>query len=74
MITIKSKKAGFRRCGVAHPAVATSYPDKQFTKAELSLLQADPMLTVTVVTAHAGGADDDTEKTADPNAKGKAKK
>jgi hypothetical protein len=49
MIIITSKKAGFRRCGIAHPARATSHPDRRFSKKELAILQADPMLTVVVV-------------------------
>ena len=46
MITIKSKKDGFRRCGIAHPAAETTYPDDRFTIAELADLQAEPMLIV----------------------------
>lgn len=48
MITITSKQAGFRRCGVTHPATATEYADDRFTKDELQVLQAEPMLTVVV--------------------------
>lgn len=47
MIEIKSKKEGFRRCGVAHAREA-AYPDNRFTAAELAILQAEPMLTVTI--------------------------
>lgn len=48
MVTITSKKDGFRRCGVAHAATATEYQDGAFTKQELAELQAEPLLTVVV--------------------------
>jgi hypothetical protein len=48
MIVITSKIAGFRRGGVAHPAVATEYPDGHFTPEQLDALQAEPMLVVEV--------------------------
>lgn len=48
MITITSKKAGFRRCGIAHSDLATSYEDDAFTPEQLEILQAEPMLTVAV--------------------------
>ena len=48
MIKIKSKKAGFRRCGMAHPKEAVQYPDDRFSKEELAVLQAEPMLTVEI--------------------------
>jgi len=46
MIRITAKKDGFRRCGVAHPARPTEYPDDRFTKKELAVLKAEPMLVV----------------------------
>lgn len=46
MIRIMSKRAGFRRCGIEHPAVPVEYPDDRFTKNELAALTADPMLKV----------------------------
>jgi hypothetical protein len=49
MIRITSKQDGFRRCGVAHPKEATEYGDKAFTPEQLKLLQAEPMLTVTII-------------------------
>jgi hypothetical protein len=49
MIKIKSKKAGFRRCGVVHPAEFVEYPDGRFSKAEIAALRADPMLIVETV-------------------------
>ena len=65
MIRITGKRDGFRRCGVAHPAAETVYQDKRFTKAELAVLKADPMLTVTVV-------EDDAREKAEAAAKAKA--
>jgi len=49
MIRIKSKKDGFRRCGIAHPATPMEYPDDRFSKEELRILKAEPMLVVEVV-------------------------
>lgn len=46
MITITSKKDGFRRCGIAHPAVPVEYQDDRFTDAQLEALQAEPLLVV----------------------------
>ena len=46
MITIASKKDGFRRCGVAHPKKETGYPNDHFTEDELAILRLEPMLTV----------------------------
>ena len=46
MIIITSKQPGFRRCGVAHPAEPTEYPDDAFTREQLAALHAEPMLMV----------------------------
>lgn len=46
MIRIRSKQEGFRRCGVAHPAEWTEYPDDRFSAEELEVLMAEPMLQV----------------------------
>lgn len=48
MIIITSKRDGFRRCGIAHPALPTEHPDDAFTAAELKILKADPLLTVEI--------------------------
>lgn len=48
MIRIRSKVAGFRRCGMAHPAEWTEYPDKTFTNEQLAQLLAEPMLQVAI--------------------------
>lgn len=58
MIKIKSKKAGFRRCGLAHPAESVEYPDDRFSPAELATLTAEPMLIVEVVKTKAAGLGD----------------
>lgn len=49
LIRITSKLDGFRRCGIAHPKVATDHPAERFTEAELERLRADPVLTVEVI-------------------------
>lgn len=46
MLIITSKKDSFRRCGVAHPAESTEYPDGTFTPEEIEILHAEPMLVV----------------------------
>lgn len=57
MIRITSKQAGFRRCGVAHPAAPTDHAADAFTPAQLKQLQAEPMLVVEIVegTSSQGG-------------------
>ncbi|MDZ4042909.1 MAG: HI1506-related protein [Eubacteriales bacterium] len=45
-IKIISKKDGFRRCGVAHPAAPVIYPDGTFSKDQVKDLKAEPMLIV----------------------------
>lgn len=64
MITITSKRDGFRRCGKAHAARPTEYPDSAFSKKDLAILQAEPMLVVVVT--------EDKAK-ADPDQKGQKK-
>ena len=49
MIRITSKQSGFRRCGVAHPAQPTDHPTDHFSKKEIEILKAEPMLMVTEV-------------------------
>ena len=46
MIIITSKKDGFRRAGIAHPAQTTEYPDGFFSDEQLELLRQEPMLYV----------------------------
>jgi len=48
MIRIRSKKPGFRRCGIAHPAVWTEYPEDRFSDIDLERLLSEPMLQVEV--------------------------
>ena len=47
-IIITSKRDGFRRCGVAHAARPTFWPDGRWSEAELAQLQAEPMLVVEI--------------------------
>lgn len=49
MIKITSKRHLFRRGGVAHPKGPVEYADDRFTKKDLAILQAEPMLTVEVL-------------------------
>jgi hypothetical protein len=46
MIEIKSKQDGFRRCGVAHTKEPVEHADDKFSKEEIAILKADPMLIV----------------------------
>lgn len=46
MIRITALQDGFRRCGVAHSKTPTDHPDDAFTKKELEILKAEPMLAV----------------------------
>lgn len=50
-IRIVSRRDGFRRCGVAHPATPTFHPEDRFAPDELERLCRDPMLIVDVVDA-----------------------
>lgn len=45
-IRITSKKEGFRRCGVSHPASPVEFPDGRFSEEELKTLKAEPILVV----------------------------
>lgn len=49
MIRITSKQAGFRRCGVAHPAAPTDHANDAFTKNQLKQLQDEPLLVVEII-------------------------
>lgn len=37
---------GFYRCGVFHPSEQVEYDDKHFSKEQLEILKAEPMLSV----------------------------
>lgn len=45
-IKIISKKDGFRRCGIAHPAASVIHPDGTFTAEQIKVLKTEPMLIV----------------------------
>jgi hypothetical protein len=62
-IRIRSKRAGFRRCGVAHPSEWTEYPEDAFGEEQLRELRAEPMLQVEVLDAPDGPAMDVQVKT-----------
>jgi hypothetical protein len=45
-IRITSTTPGFRRAGIAHPSGPTTYPDDQFSEAQLSQLNDEPRLVI----------------------------
>lgn len=45
-IVIRSRREGFRRCGIAHSVAPTTYPDDQFGASQLDALRCEPMLIV----------------------------
>ncbi|MFI8744487.1 HI1506-related protein [Pseudomonas sp. NPDC077186] len=49
IVRIKSKRDGYRRCGISHPRLATDHPAERFTDGMLEKLQADPVLTVELI-------------------------
>lgn len=55
MIRIKSKKPGFRRCGITHATEFVEYPADRFSKTELAILKSEPMLVVEVTDAEPPG-------------------
>ena len=62
MIKIASKRHNFRRCGIAHPKGPVEHSDDRFTKKELAILVAEPMLIVEVtVDGHTEQRPDDSE-------------
>lgn len=48
VIDITSKRDGFRRAGMVHSEKTQTYPLSQFTKAQIALLQSEPMLVVAI--------------------------
>ena len=48
-IDIKSRRDGFRRCGVAHSATPTWYAETAFSQEQWAQLKAEPMLVITHV-------------------------
>ncbi|WP_395505955.1 HI1506-related protein [Ectopseudomonas hydrolytica] len=49
IVRIKSKRDGYRRCGISHPRLATDHPAERFTESMLAKLQADPVLAVELI-------------------------
>jgi hypothetical protein len=50
-VIITSRKDGFRRAGLAHPAQAVTHPDGRFTPGQIEALRAERMLVVQVIPA-----------------------
>ncbi|MGE4296941.1 MAG: HI1506-related protein [Desulfovibrionaceae bacterium] len=83
-IIITAKHDGFRRCGIAHTAEATTYLDDAFTSKQLAILKAEPMLVVQMVEdepdhaepdkAKAPAGADENKTEAEPKAKAETKK
>jgi hypothetical protein len=48
-LRITSRRDGFRRCGIAHPATPTTHADGQFSAEQIAVLKAEPMLIVEVL-------------------------
>lgn len=44
-IEIRCQRPGFRRAGIAHPAVAR-YPEGHFSDEQMAALQAEPLIEV----------------------------
>jgi len=61
-VRIWSKADGFRRCGVAHKAAPTDWPDDAWTKDQMKRLEAEPMLTVERIPDTPTGDDDPAPK------------
>lgn len=49
ILRITSKRAGFRRAGIAHPSVPTDYPIEQFSEEQLAQIFNESMLTAALV-------------------------
>ena len=58
-IRIRSKRAGFIRCGVRHPDQWTEHPDDAFSREQIKALQSEPMLQVEFVSGKTAGKNDD---------------
>lgn len=56
IVRIKSKRDGYRRCGISHPRLATDHPAERFTESMLAKLQADPVLTVELIDGELPGS------------------
>lgn len=72
MIRITSRKDGFRRCGVVHPATPVEHSDDRFTEEELKRLMEEPMLVVEVISDQSGN-DESNASTTDNEDAGTAK-
>ncbi|NNG05318.1 MAG: hypothetical protein HKM95_14635 [Inquilinus sp.] len=46
ILRITAKRAGFRRCGVAHPDQPVDHAADRFSREQVEILKADPMLVV----------------------------
>lgn len=67
IVRIASRREGFRRAGLAHPAQPVEHPADSFTPDQLAALKAEPMLMVDELERPAA-------EPAEPAGDGKAKK
>jgi hypothetical protein len=50
-VKIRSAREGFRRCGIAHSQKPVIHPDDRFTKNDIEIMQAEPVLHVEIIPA-----------------------
>lgn len=64
ILRITSKRAGFRRGGLAHPAEAVDHARSRFTEEQIAELKAEPMLVVEEISAgkQSGKAPDESAR------------
>lgn len=56
-LRITSRRDGFRRAGIAHPARPVEHPIKSFTAEQLAQLKAEPVLVVEEIDSKAEKAE-----------------
>lgn len=72
IIRITSKRPGFRRAGINHPAEPVEYPAERFTDEQIERLKREPMLVVDVIDDDAGDPNKDDGATVVPPQAGTA--
>lgn len=70
-IRIRAKKAGFRRCGIAHEDKWKEYPADRFTPEEIKQLWAEPLLDIEFIHASKLEPEPQPEPEPKPTKKGK---
>lgn len=67
IVRITAKRAGFRRCGIAHPDRATDYPIDRFTNKQIAVLRNEPMLVVQLLAADLVAAEEKADRKGNRN-------